>query len=467
VSILFGHYVADAGTIEVFGKALAPGDAAAALAAGVGMVHQHFTLADNLTVLDNVMLGTEPLWQPRSSVAAARARLADIAQRFGLAVHSNALVGALSVGEQQRVEILKALYRGARILILDEPTAVLTPQESERLFATLQQFVGAGLAVIFISHKLDEVMAVADRIAVLRAGRLVADVTRSATSKAELAQWMVGREIAPAPVRTQREPGPVVLAMDGVRAVESGRAPLRGASIAVAGGEIVAIAGVSGNGQATLADVLFGLVRPTAGSVQLAGAAYATTPRGVINAGVARVPADRRHVGTVGDLSLWENAAVERLRTQRFARAGVLRRAAMRTFGRELVRAFDVRGPGLPDRSGLDARASQLSGGNLQKLVLGRALSAGDGASNAPRLIVADQPTWGLDVGAVAAIHTRLIAAREAGDAVLVISEDLDEIFALADRIAVMNHGRIIEVRAARDWTLAELGLAMAEQRAA
>jgi|SRR5882672_5431325 len=467
VSILFGHYVADAGAVEAFGAQLPAGDPAAALAAGIGMVHQHFTLADNLTVLENVMLGTEPLWRARSGITDARARLVDIAARFGLAVHANAQVGSLSVGERQRVEILKALYRGARILILDEPTAVLTPQESERLFATLKQFVAAGLAVIFISHKLDEVMAVADRIAVLRAGRLIADVARATTNKAELAQWMVGRAIAAAPSRSQRPPGANVLQMDDVHVAVPGRPALRGASLAVARGEIVAIAGVSGNGQATLADLLFGLVRATAGTLRLDGAVYAAGPRGVIATGVARVPADRRALGSVGDLSLWENAAIERVRTPAFARVGVLRRAAMRAFGRELVTRFDVRGPGLPDGSGLDAPASQLSGGNLQKLILGRALSIGRRAAGDARLIIADQPTWGLDIGAVAAIHARLIAVRDDGGAVLVISEDLDEIFALADRIAVMNHGRIIETRAAREWTLADLGLAMAEQRAA
>src|SRR5262245_24832299 len=462
VSILFGHYVADAGEVEVFGKPLPAGDPAAALAAGIGMVHQHFTLADNLTVLENVMLGTEPLWRLRSRIAAARARLADISARFGLAVHANALVATLSVGERQRVEILKALYRGARILILDEPTAVLTPQESERLFATLAQFVTSGLAVIFISHKLDEVMAVADRVAVLRAGRLVADVARSATNKAQLAQWMVGRAIVPAPARSPWAPGPVVLQLDDVHVAEKGKPPLRGASLAVASGEIVAIAGVAGNGQAVLADLLFGLVRPATGTMRLDGATYSGDPRAVLRAGVARVPADRRGVGSIGELSLWENAAIEQVRTPRFGRAGVLRRGAMRAFGRELVQRFDVRGPGLPDGTGLDATVSQLSGGNLQKLILGRALSIGRRDTKVARLIVADQPTWGLDVGAVAAIH-----AREERDAVLVISEDLDEIFALADRIAVINQGRIIETRAAGDWTLAELGLAMAERRAA
>jgi general nucleoside transport system ATP-binding protein len=468
VSILFGHYVADAGSVEVFGRPLPAGDPAAALAAGIGMVHQHFTLADNLTVLENVMLGTERLWRPRSAIAAARARLADTAARFGLAVDARARVGALSVGERQRVELLKALFRGARILILDEPTAVLTPQESERLFKTLKQFVTAGLAVIFISHKLDEVMTVADRVAVLRAGRLVAEAARTATNKAELAEWMVGRSIAAAPARSSREPGPFVLELSDVHVhgAEQGHAPLRGATLAVAGGEIAAIAGVAGNGQAMLADLLFGLVGCDAGTARLHGAPYPAAPRALADAGVARIPADRRSVGSVGDLSLWENAAIERVRTPAFARAGILRRPAMRAFGREIVQRFDVRGPGLPDGSGLDAPAARLSGGNLQKLILGRALSIGRRPGK-PRLIVADQPTWGLDVGAVAAIHTRLIAARDAGDAVLVISEDLDEIFALADRIAVINRGRIIETRAAGAWTLADLGLAMAERRAA
>jgi simple sugar transport system ATP-binding protein len=467
VSILFGHYVADEGSIEVFGRPLPPGDPAAALAAGIGMVHQHFTLADNLTVLDNVMLGTEPLWRARSGRAAARRRLADIAARFGLAVEPNARVGALSVGERQRVEILKALFRGAHILILDEPTAVLTPQEASQLFATLAQFVASGLAVIFISHKLDEVMAVADRIAVLRAGRLVLEVARSATSKTELAQAMVGHAIAPPPGRTARAPGPVVLDVRDVATAATGRAALHGVTLDVRGGEIVAIAGVAGNGQATLAALLFGLGRPARGSLRLAGAAYPATPRAAIGAGVARVPADRRALGAVGDLSVWENAAIERLRTPAFARGGLLRRGAMRAFARELVAQFDVRGPGLPDGRGLDAPAGRLSGGNLQKLILARALSSGGRRQAHPRLIVADQPTWGLDVGAVAAIHARLIAAREAGDAVLVISEDLDEIFALADRIAVMNHGRIVETRQAAQWSLAQLGLAMAERHAA
>ena len=460
VSILFGHYVADAGSIEVFGRPLAAGEPAAALAAGVGMVHQHFTLADNLPVLDNVLIGTEPLLKPRADRAAARRKLADLAHRFGLAVHADAPVGALSVGEKQRVEILKALYRGARILILDEPTAVLTPQETEQLFATLRHFIADGLSVIFISHKLDEVMAIADRVAVLRAGRLVAERACADTNKTELAHLMVGREIPTAPARARHEPGAVVLDLDNVHLRMHDRALLQGVSLQVRAGEIVAVAGIAGNGQSALAELLFGLAPPSEGTLRLDGAAYPASPRAAVAAGVARVPEDRRAQGAIGDLSLWENAALERLRTSAFARAGVLRRGAMRAFGATLMRQFDVRG------GTLQAPARLLSGGNLQKLILGRALAAAP-AGRPPRLIVVDQPTWGLDVGAVADIHARLIAARDAGAAVLAISEDLDEIFALADRIAVINQGRIVEARATQDWTLGALGLAMAERRAA
>ena len=465
VSILFGHYLADEGSIEAFGQRLAPGDPAAALAAGIGMVHQHFTLADNLSVLDNVMLGTEPLWRPRSDRAAARARLLSLAQRFGLAVRPDAAIGSLSVGERQRVEILKALYRGARILILDEPTAVLTPQESESLFATLKHFVADGMSVIFISHKLDEVMAVADRIAVLRTGRLVALKARAETGKAELALLMVGRDVAAPPARASRARGTAVLEIDDVHLNLSGRTALANLSLTVHGGEIVAIAGVAGNGQSALAELLFGETAPARGAMRLNGELYPRAPRAAVAAGVARVPEDRRAQGSVGDLSLWENAAIEQLRAPVFTRFGVLKRGAMRAFGRALVAQFDVRGA--THANALDTPARLLSGGNLQKLILGRALSARRAQAQLPRLVVADQPTWGLDVGAVAAIHTRLITARDAGDAVLVISEDLDEIFALADRIAVINRGRIVETRTLDDWTPAELGLAMAEKRAA
>jgi simple sugar transport system ATP-binding protein len=267
---------------------------------------------------------------------------------------------------------------------------------------------------------------------------------------------MVGHDIAPPPARAARTRGAVVLELIDVHARR--QPPLSGVNLAVHGGEIVAIAGVAGNGQRALAELLFGEARPAGGALRLNGRAYPASPRAAVAAGIARVPEDRRTQGSVGDLSVWENAAIEQLRAPAFARAGVLKRAAMRAFARRLVGEFGVRG------AAFEAPVRQLSGGNLQKLILGRALST---PRTGPRLIVADQPTWGLDVGAVADIHARLIAARDAGDAVLLISEDLDEIFALADRIAVINGGRIAETRATADWTLAALGLAMAERRAA
>lgn len=467
VSILFGHYVADAGRIEAFGRVLPPGDTRAALDAGIGMVHQHFTLADNLSVLDNVMLGTEPLWRPVSSRAAARERLLATAAKFGLGVLPDARVGELSVGQRQRVEILKALVscgnrRGARVLILDEPTAVLTPQEGESLFATLGQLVAEGLSVIFISHKLDEVLRVSHRIAVLRSGRLVATLPAAGANKAQLAELMVGRQVAPA-TRVPRPRGNVVCELRGAGIASPDRRGARplldDVDLAVHAGEVVAVAGVSGNGQQALAELLCGLRPLTAGSLRITGKALAATPRAFVAAGVARVPEDRHAVGSIGDLAVWENAVLERYRSPAFARAGVVRRGAAEAHARNLVERFDVRGV---EASGLGAPVRRLSGGNLQKLILGRALLGDPGAAQPPRLIVADQPTWGLDVGAVAYVHQQLFDACAAGAAVLLIGEDLDEIFALADRVAVMHQGRLSAARPAAAWTLGEIGLAMA-----
>jgi simple sugar transport system ATP-binding protein len=462
VSILFGHYVADAGSIEVFDRPLPPGQPKAALAAGIGMVHQHFTLADNLSVLDNVMLGTEPLWQPFSRRAAARERLLAAARDFGLAVDPQARIGELSVGERQRVEILKALVRGARILILDEPTAVLTPQESESLFATLAQMVARGLGVIFISHKLDEVLRVSDRIAVLRGGRLVAELPARGARKEDLAEAMVGRAVAPAVRRGAADTGPApppLCELRGATLRGGGARPLLdGVSLALRAGEVVAVAGVAGNGQAALAEVLCGERALDAGPLQLDGRPLPAQPGAVVRAGVARIPEDRHAVGVVGDLPLWENAVLERYATPAFARLGFVRRGAARAHAQALVQRFDVRGT---ESGGLDTLTRGLSGGNMQKLILGRALTPGPGEAP-PRLIVANQPTWGLDVGAVAYVHQQLLDACAAGAAVLLISEDLDEIFALADRVAVMHQGHLTEARPRAQWTLASIGLAMA-----
>ncbi len=504
VSILFGHYVADEGEIEVFGRTLPPGDPAAALAAGIGMVHQHFTLADNLSVLDNVMLGTEPLWQPFSRRAGARRALVETGARFGLGVDPDALVARLSVGERQRVEILKALVsfgrkQGAKILILDEPTAVLTPQESESLFATLAQLVADGLSVIFISHKLDEVLRVSDRIAVLRGGRLVATLPAAKADKAMLAELMVGRAVAPAQRRAQA-PSAVVCALHGATLVraDAPRPLLDAISLTLRAGEVVAIAGVAGNGQDALADVLCGLHALDGGTLEVNGAALPAKPQSWVAAGVARIPEDRHAVGVVGDLPVWENAVLERFASPAFSRWGVVRRAAAQVYARTLIKRYDVRGT---EAAGVETPTRALSGGNMQKLILGRALmgaprptsssadlpdglkpahaakrpvmtggepapglAAGSSESGGerPRLIVANQPTWGLDIGAVAYVHQQLLDACAAGAAVLLISEDLEEIFALADRIAVMHQGQLTEARPAQAWTLAAIGLAMA-----
>ena len=473
VSILFGHYRADAGRIEVNGVALPPGHPKAALAAGIAMVHQHFTLADNLSVLDNVMLGTEPLWRLHSKRTQARRSLMSTAQRYGLQVDPDALVAKLSVGERQRVEILKALVPssewegtkpGAKILILDEPTAVLTPSEVESLFSTLRQLVAQGLSVIFISHKLDEVMRASHRVAVLRSGKLVAVAPTHQSSRASLAELMVGREITP-PTRQPTQPGRLV---SSLRDVSVKPALLRDINLTLHAGEIVAIAGVAGNGQQALAELLFGLRAANKGAVELNSLAMPAQPQAWVQAGVARIPEDRHAVGVVGDLAVWENAVLERYATPTFARLGVTRRRAAQAHAQSLIDRFDVRGVhGKGQAAGLNTPTRLLSGGNMQKLILGRALS-GDGNDKAapPSLIVADQPTWGLDVGAVAFVHQQLLNACAQGAAVLLISEDLDEIFALADRVAVMHNGQLSEALPTREWTLASIGLAMAGSEA-
>jgi len=451
VSVLFGHYIADAGSIEVFGRPLPPGQPKAALAAGIGMVHQHFTLADNLTVLDNVLIGTETLWQPFSHRKSAREKLARTAEQFGLTVDPDARVADLSVGERQRVEILKALYRGARILILDEPTAVLTPQESEALFATLRTLVVDGLSIIFISHKLDEVLTACRRVAVLRQGKLVALRDAAATSKAELAELMVGRRIE----MPRREAAVATTASTALLSVVDLAAggKLQHANFSVEHGEIFGIAGVSGNGQSDLADALCGLTVPLRGEIRVDGRPIAASPRAFIEAGLGRVPEDRGSVGVIGDLAIWENAISERYRDRAFSQFGWLERRAAKAQAQRIVEQFDVR------CSGLDAPARSMSGGNVQKLILGRALIT------EPTVIVANQPTWGLDIGAVSYVHAQLLAARNRGAAVVLISEDLDELFAIADRIAVMFHGRLSAPR--REWSISDIGLAMAGAEAA
>ena len=458
MSILFGHYVADAGRVLVADAAgallpLAPGSPHAALAAGIGMVHQHFALAGNLSVLDNVTLGTEPLWRWRRHRRAARRRLEELIAGAGLDVPLDAPVAALSIGERQRVEILKALYRDVRVLILDEPTAVLTPQEADGLFATLARLAARGLAVLFISHKLDEVMRLCRRVAVLRAGRKVAEFPVRGTSPAAIAETMVGRPVS-LPRRDAQRAGPPVLELRGVSVPGRGGVGLESANLTVHAHEILGIAGVSGNGQRSLSGLLAGLLRPVAGELRLAGAPWpAHGAAGAVAAGVGRIPEDRLGEGVVAELPIARNLVLETCRRPAYQRLGFLRRARLRAHAEGLIRTYDVRCEGPQQRVGL------LSGGNIQKLLLGRVLELN------PRLILADQPTRGLDVGAVAFVHGRLLDARRRGAAVVLISEDLEELLRLSDRVAVLHRGRLSASLPTSGVTVRELGLLMTGQR--
>ncbi len=450
MNILFGHYVADEGSVNVFGKELPPGSPKSAIEAGVGMVHQHFTLAENLTVLENVILGTEPLFAPRQNMRKATSRLRELAEEFGLAVNPKARVKDLSVGERQRVEILKTLYRDARILIMDEPTAVLTPPEVESLFATLKKLIDRGLAVVFISHKLNEVMAISDRVCVLRGGKVVLETHTSATSGEALAEAMVGRQI-PEPKRTPMDPGKPLLHFREISiSGEHRKLLLDNASLSLREHEILGIAGVSGNGQTQIADLLSGLIRPDGGEMILCDVEkFSPTPYAMVRQGIGRIVEDRNGTGLIGDMSITENLASESYRERRFSRFGLLRFKALRNHARKLIKDFDVRCPGI------SAQVRKLSGGNMQKLVLARVLS------EKPSVILAHQPTWGLDVGASAYVHEQLLEARKRGAGILLISEDLDELLQLCDRIQVIYHGQLSAPMEADHIDLQKLGLLM------
>ncbi len=458
MSILFGHYVADEGSIEITGAdgawhRLQPGSARAALAAGIGMVHQHFTLAMNHTVQENIVLGTAPLWAWRQDLAHARAALARLMEETGLVVPLEARVGSLGVGEQQRVELLKALHRKARVLILDEPTAVLTPQQGALLFKTLRRLAAGGLGIVFISHKLEEVLSLAHRVAVLRHGRKVLEVEAAGTDKARLAHAMVDRPVE-LPKALPQPKGDPMLELRGVGLeARSGIEPLVDLDLTVHAGEIVGIAGVSGNGQRSLAGLVAGTRRPDRGRLGLAGGLWPEGgPKALIARGVGRIPEDRHRQGVVGDMTIWENLALESYDRMACRRLGLLDPGRLRQRAQALRERYDIRG------GGIDTPARLLSGGNMQKLILARVLEP------EPRLILASQPTRGLDIGALAEVHRHLLAARARGAAILLISEDLDELMQLADRIAVLYRGHLGPARPRAGLDLRTLGLEMAGQ---
>ncbi len=451
MNILFGHYVADEGEIEVFGRPLAKGDPAASLRAGIGMVHQHFTLAEQMTVLENIALGTQRLFAPIFDRRKSERRIRALSTDFGLDVDPGRVVATLSVGERQRVEILKALYRDARILILDEPTAVLTPAETQALFATLRQLVAKGLSIIFISHKLQEVLAISDRVLVLRGGRLAGARETSRTSRRELAALMVGEDIA-APEVEASMAGAAALELAGISAaMPSGGVGIERVDLVLRAGEITGIAGVSGNGQSVLAGVIEGVIRPSSGSIRVAGQNMASwSAAAALAHRIGRIPEDRHSTGMIGDMSVAENVISETYRSRRFSRFGFLDMATARSFADRIIGEYAVKCPSS------DARARLLSGGNMQKLILGRALD-GD-----PVVILANQPTRGLDVGAVAYVHKRLLEARRRGASILLISEDLDEVRALSDRIVVMSKGRLSPPSGRGELSVRDLGELMA-----
>jgi general nucleoside transport system ATP-binding protein len=451
MKILYGLLQPDGGSIHVGGKPVRHASPADAVRLGVGMVHQEFMLISAMTVWENVVLGSEPGSLAWLDGATARERVSSVAKQFGLRIDVDRVVGRLSVGERQRVEILKALYRQVKILILDEPTAVLTPQEVDDLFRVLREFVARGLSIVFITHKLREVVAVSDRITIMRDGRVVATVATSETNQQDLARLMVGRAIPRVERGVHPVGAPVLRATDVVYGSHLTRTVIPGLSLTVHQHEIVGIAGVDGNGQRELAELLAGMRRPEAGHILLGNidiTLYSAHQRHL--AGLAHIPEDRRTVGLIQRMDLAENLILKRHGSRLFARRGFLDPRSIMRFAAAQVRAFDVR----PSR--VAARASSLSGGNQQKVILARELYG------QPTVIIAAQPTRGLDVGAIEFVHRQLLAARDRGSGVLLISYELEEIRALADRIFVMYEGRIIGQGANEALSDQELGLWMA-----
>ncbi|HKT43323.1 MAG TPA: ABC transporter ATP-binding protein [Gaiellaceae bacterium] len=454
-NILTGLYRPDAGEIFLDGRPVQFHSPRDALDAQIFMVHQHFRLVEPFTVAENVVLG-DHRGEGRTFRVRQRAieqRVAELSKRYGLAVDPRARVWQLSLGEQQRVEILKALYREARILILDEPTAVLTPQEADVLFATLREMAGEGRTVVFISHKLHEVKAVADRVTVLRGGRSIATVQAAEATPRSLASLMVGREFeSGGHVSREKAVGDPVLELADVWAgSDRGGSSLRGASLVVRAGEIVAVAGVAGNGQRELAETIAGMRPATRGTIRVGGRAVrGGDPRAAIAAGIAYVPEDRLGTGVAPSLSIASNLALRGYREPSASRGPLLRLGRMRERAVELIHRYRIAAPGP------NAPARLLSGGNLQKVVLAREFSG------RPKLLIAASPTRGLDVGAIETVHTYLREAASDGVGVLLISEDLDEILTLADRIVVMYEGAIAGEMTREQADVEEIGLLMA-----
>jgi len=437
MNVLFGLLRADAGEIRVDGEPVSFADPGEAVRRGIGMVHQHFMLIPVFTVAENVVLGFEPTrrlgWLDRRR---ARHDVLALSGEFGLEVDPDAVVETLPVGVQQRVEILKALQRDARLLILDEPTAVLTPQETEALFRIMRSLKESGRSILFITHKLKEVLRVADRITVMRGGRVVGSTTPAEADEKSLATMMVGRDVELVVTKPPATPQGPVLELEHLSvADERGVMVVEDVTLSVHGGEIVALAGVQGNGQTELSEAIVGLRPVRSGSFRLGGADLThASPRERIRAGLANVPEDRQVDGLVLSMSIAENLVLDQYDRPPYARHGVRNLAAMHENGRRALRDFDIRA------TGPAVAVATLSGGNQQKVVVARELS------RQVRALIASQPTRGLDVGSIEYVHRRVVQARDAGAAVLIVSSELDEVLALGDRVAVMYRGRIVDV---------------------
>jgi general nucleoside transport system ATP-binding protein len=450
MNILYGLYHPDEGEIRLRGKSVRIHSPREAIDLGIGMVHQHFMLIPVMTVAENIVLHAEPHTGPFIDIDEAEERVQEISKQFGLAVRPEARVESISVGMQQRVEILKALYRGAEILILDEPTAVLTPQEAQELFEILESLKAEGKSIIFISHKLNEVLEVAERITVLRRGKTIETVPRQGATEEGLARLMVGREVLLRVDKTPAEPKETLLEVDDLHVLdERGLETVRGVSFEVHGGEIVGLAGVDGNGQSELIDAITGLRKAQSGRILVAGKEVTSAAaRECLDAGVGHIPEDRQIRGLVLDFSLAENLALHDYRHEPDSRWGWLFPRRMVARAKKLLMEFDVRG------GGPQTLAASLSGGNQQKVVVAREVARN------PRVLVAAQPTRGLDVGAIEFVHRRLVEERDENRAILLVSFELEEILSLSDRILVIYEGEIV-AEFSPDVSEEEIGIAM------
>ena len=452
MKILYGLYHADEGEIRLRGEPVTIESPSDAIEQGIGMIHQHFMLVPTLTVAENVALGLPSGRRLMQDLSPVQQRIRELSEIYGLAVDPDAYIWQLAVGERQRVEIMKAIYRDVSLLILDEPTSVLTPAEVEDLFVTLRQMTDGGRGLVFISHKLHEVMSLSDRITVLRGGRVTGRTVPSETSREQLAHMMVGREVRLAPRRSESDVADARLTIRGLEVLgDRGTPAVTGFDLEVRSGEVVGIAGVSGNGQRELAEALAGLRPVASGTVVMNGVDTTTkTPKEIRRLGVSYIPEERMRDGAIGEFSVAENLILTSHDLAPTSRRGFLNFKEIETGCSDLVRRFTVKTPSL------ETPTSSLSGGNIQKLIIAREISG------EPEVLIASQPTRGVDIGAAEYIHTVLMDQRAGGIAILLISEDLDEVIGLSDRIAVMFEGRIMGVLDQEEATVQRLGLLMA-----